>query len=216
MKKNTLLAATVLASLVVSTQAMAGASGNIGVTNNYIWRGVTQTDNSAAVSGGLDYESPNGLYVGTWASNVDFGKKGTEVDLYGGYKKELASGLSYDVGAIRYAYPGDAVSGDFTEIYGKLGYKGVSGEVGYTVDKEGDPDKKNDVYYGLGYDGELKNGVGYGVKAGHYNYDDPTVDDYSHYQVSLSKDDFTFAVDDNDLPDTDPMVSVSWSKSFDF
>ena len=45
--------------------------------------------------------------------------------------------------------------------------------------------------------------------------------DYDHQQVSLTKTvgkagDLTLAIDDNDLPDTDPVVSLSWKKSFDF
>ncbi|MFB6259216.1 MAG: TorF family putative porin, partial [Thiohalorhabdaceae bacterium] len=52
--------------------AQAGLTGNVGVTNNYIWRGFTQTNDMPAVSGGLDYSHSSGIYVGTWISNVDF------------------------------------------------------------------------------------------------------------------------------------------------
>ena len=40
--------------------------------SNYIWRGMTQTKDKSSVNGGADLKY-NGLYVGTWASNVDFG-----------------------------------------------------------------------------------------------------------------------------------------------
>lgn len=47
-------------------------SANIGAVSNYLWRGVTQTQDGAAVQGGLDLTHSSGFYIGTWASNVDF------------------------------------------------------------------------------------------------------------------------------------------------
>jgi len=196
--------------LITSQSALAGASGNIGVTNNYIWRGVTQSDDQAAVSGGLDYAADNGLYVGTWLSNVDFvTDKGTELDLYAGYAKELSNGFSYDVGVIRYMYPGERLSGDFNEVSAKLGFKGFGLELAHDWDND-------NTYYAGSYGGEIKEGLEYGLKVGQYEFDGDG--DYTHYQASLTKGDFTFAVDDNNLDGSagDPVASVSYSKSFDF
>ncbi len=232
MKKGILLTATVLGSLFVSTYAVAGTSANVGVTSNYMWRGATQSDDKAALQAGLDYSADNGLYVGTWASNVDFdgGYDGAELDIYGGYKKELANGLGYDVGVIQYVYPSEDIAADFSEVYGKVSYKGVGAEVSYTIDKEGTSTDEGDVYAALGYTGELANGWGYGAKVGRYNFkaDIPGLD-YNHAQLSLTKStekagDFTFAVDKTTKTglastingDDDPRVSVSWKKSFDF
>lgn len=223
MKKNILLTATVLASLMAGTQAMAGASANIGVTSDYIWRGVTQTDEGPAVQAGLDYEADNGLYVGTWASNVDFPDvyDGAEVDVYAGYKKDLKGDLSFDVGAIRYMYPSEDIALDVTEVYAKAGYKGVGAEVGYTVDIEGADTDEGNLYYALGYSGEFANGIGYGAKIGRTDFESDALDDYNHAQLSLTKGfdkagDVTLAVDDSSIPDTDPVVSVAWKKGFDF
>ena len=77
--------------------------GNIGVTSNYLFRGVTQTGDGAAVQGGLDYGHESGLYVGTWTSNVNFAG-GTELDVYGGFSGESGD-LGYDVGVTGYLYP---------------------------------------------------------------------------------------------------------------
>lgn len=47
-------------------------SANVALTSNYMFRGVSQTDNGPAIQGGFDYEyTPFGLYAGVWASNVD-------------------------------------------------------------------------------------------------------------------------------------------------
>ncbi|MEE4296723.1 MAG: TorF family putative porin, partial [Wenzhouxiangella sp.] len=94
----------------------AEVSANIGVVSNYFFRGFSETDGGAAVQGGLDYAADNGFYVGTWASNVDFGDDTSyELDLYLGFGQELDSGLGYDVGYIYYAYPDAPGSADFGE-----------------------------------------------------------------------------------------------------
>ncbi len=106
--------ALLAASAVTAAIALAGASPalaedvafNIGATNNYVFRGITQTDEKFAVQGGLDFATDGGFYAGAWASNVDF-KDGTdaEIDLYGGYKTE-AGGFALDFGVVAYSYVG--------------------------------------------------------------------------------------------------------------
>jgi uncharacterized protein (TIGR02001 family) len=51
-------------------------TANIGVVSNYMWRGVTQTQDAAAVQGGVDYAHASGFTAGVWASNVDFENEG--------------------------------------------------------------------------------------------------------------------------------------------
>jgi len=47
-------------------------SANVAITTNYMFRGVSQTNNGPAIQGGFDYEyTPLNLYLGVWASNVD-------------------------------------------------------------------------------------------------------------------------------------------------
>src|SRR5688572_25761652 len=99
-------------------------SGNVALTTDYAFRGISQTDQSPAIQGGLDL-SAGGFYAGTWASNINFGTGGAnmELDVYGGYK--FAAGpVSFDVGIVGYLYPGaadDAPAGelDYWEGYVK-------------------------------------------------------------------------------------------------
>lgn len=110
-------------------------TGNLGVTTDYIFRGISQTQHKPAVSGGIDYSHANGLYLGTWLSNQAWVATGgtnalndpsykssssLEIDIYGGYKG-AAGDFGYDLGAIHYYYPGDKVaaqvSPDTTELY---------------------------------------------------------------------------------------------------
>ncbi len=98
-------------------------TGNIAYTSDYVFRGVSQTNSSWAVQGGIDYAAPAGVYAGTWASNVSFGG-GIEMDFYGGFASEVA-GVTYDLGVIYYAYPKshDDPELNFVEGTFKLGYE---------------------------------------------------------------------------------------------
>lgn len=222
MKSSTMTAA--ISALLISGAATAEFSANIGATSNYVWRGVSQTDDSAAVSGGLDYAHDSGFYAGTWASNVDFDDDTTaEVDLYGGFANELDGGLGYDVGVIYYWYPGANDDLDFTELYLTLSYSNFSGGVAYTVDKEDDDADENDLYYHLGASFDVAETWSVGGTVGYYDFD--SGDSYTHGQFDITKSagdlgDFTFSVsvadEDDDLGiDGDPLVFVSWAKSFD-
>lgn len=132
--------------IAVPTAAAEGEfSVNAAVTSDYVWRGISQSDESPALQVGADYASESGFYVGAWASNIDFGAgsdASVEVDLYGGFGGDLGGGLSFDVGYIQYLYPGtDGEELDFGEIYGGLGFEseegfGVGGYVYYDFDNE--------------------------------------------------------------------------------
>jgi uncharacterized protein (TIGR02001 family) len=100
-------------------------SGNVAITNDYMYRGFTQTGGDFAIQGGFDVAHSSGFYVGTWASNIDFGDSANiEMDFYGGYAGEFGNSMfSYDVGVIYYAYPGDPKGSkyDFVEFGATLG-----------------------------------------------------------------------------------------------
>lgn len=99
-------------------------TGNVALATDYAFRGVSQTDESPAIQGGLDATfGSSGLYVGTWASNINFGTGGAnmELDVYGGYKFALG-GVAMDVGVLGYLYPGASDDGaelDYWELYAK-------------------------------------------------------------------------------------------------
>lgn len=128
------LAATALPCTALAQATPAAASphtftGNVGLFSQYIFRGLTQTDEEPALQGGLDYSHASGFYVGTWGSNVSWLKENfstppntiigqysrggsLELDLYGGFKNTIGdTGFGYDVGALYYWYPGRVRSG---------------------------------------------------------------------------------------------------------
>ncbi len=215
-RTNLSLAVAAVIASVVSLPAAAELSANIGATSNYMWRGVSQTDGGPGISGGVDYDHESGFSMGTWVANVDFGDDTTyEWDLYAGYDGTVGD-FSWGLNTIYYAYP-DGDNLDFWEIGGSVGYKWVSAGLQYTIDK--DAGDSGDVYYWGGLSFDLPQSFGLGLTLGHYDLEDGDDGDYTHWQLSLSKDagDFgTFALnyDDTDIDDADAVLSVGWSKTF--
>lgn len=120
--------------LLAAGHARAEVSGSVTLTSDYLFRGLTQTNEEPALQGGIDYTHDSGFYAGAWGSSISWLSDSdpdvssqVEIDLYLGYGGEFGdSGLGYDVGAIYYWYPGDYPPGftdpDTTELYFGLSY----------------------------------------------------------------------------------------------
>ena len=92
-------------------------SFNAAITSDYVYRGISQTDEEPAIQLGVDATFGQ-AYVGAWASTVDFGDDTqAELDLYAGIKPEVA-GWTVDLGAIYYGYLGqpDDANWDYFEL----------------------------------------------------------------------------------------------------
>ena len=124
MMKSKLLNSLILAALAVPGVAMAEDSpfsGNVSLTTDYLYRGISQTAGKPAIQGGFDYANPNGFYAGVWGSNISWISDATipasasgasvELDTYLGFRNSFAEDFSYDVGFLRYNYPGFYASG---------------------------------------------------------------------------------------------------------
>ena len=124
--KNKLSRASLLAAAVLAAAGGAHAQGdvsfNAAVANDYVWRGVSQTDNGATVQGGVDYTN-------------------------GGFRGAFTDALSWDVGVIGYFYPGEEDL-DFVEVKAGLGYTVDAVSLGATAYY--DPDNKNTYVEGTG------------------------------------------------------------------
>ncbi|HEX5420234.1 MAG TPA: TorF family putative porin [Gammaproteobacteria bacterium] len=214
-KRTALYAALAILAFESAGAAAGSLSGNAAVTNNYLWRGLTQTENSAAVSGGLDYAAENGFYAGTWVSNVHFAPSDPfsyENDLYFGYSG--GERLKYDVGYIYYNYDA-AASADFGEVYGKFGIKGLTAslyaltQTQLTAPPGRDYGLGESLYLALDYSLSLENEVSVGLHAGRYSGDfqedfNGVPRSYLDYNVSVAKGGFTFMISDTNLPANAP------------
>jgi uncharacterized protein (TIGR02001 family) len=102
-------------------------TGSADLTTQYRLRGISQTDNAAAIQGGITVSHASGFYLSTWASNLGgygtFGGSNMELDLIGGFTKPFGP-VTVDLGLIGYVYPGTAHH-EYMEVYGS-----VSGKLG--------------------------------------------------------------------------------------
>ena len=216
--QKTLAALLVSSTALVSAASAAEISGNVGLTNDYIWRGMSQNDGGTSASGGLDVAFENGAYVGTWVGDTagtDYGTQ--ELDYYFGYAGESGS-LSYDIGYIAYTYPSSqsADDVDFSEVYATVGSGPISASVYYLVSAD-DADAGDSVYASVDYETEVE---GFGLTLHYGSYTGDFVgEDKTDISVTLSKDDFSFGfvtADGDDLSgaDEDLRFVVSWGASF--
>lgn len=218
---TSILASTAL--FASQASAVEGLSANVGATSNYLWRGVSQTNDATAISGGIDYAAQSGFYAGTWASNVDFGDDAShELDFYLGFGGEISDGLGYDIGYIYYAYPDSAESDssneyDFGELYGTLSYANFSVTASYGVNNDDGAEWADSALYISGdAEFEVADGLTLALHIGDYSFDgDYESDDYSDYGISLSKGGFTLGLSDTDMDNDDMKFFVSYAVDID-
>jgi len=176
-------------------------SATVAFTTDYTFRGLTQNDEEPAIQGSLDYSLPVGdkisLYLGVWASNVDFNdsdEANTEFDWYGGFKYQIDK-LSLDLGALYYTYPGAASSLDYDyyEIQAVAGYDfevaSLSASVNYTPENFGKSGYAE--YYKLAGEVPLQKGFNLIGHIGRQQIDKESVfgkPDYTDWGIGLSYD----------------------------
>jgi uncharacterized protein (TIGR02001 family) len=144
---RSLLAATLLAgSMLTAVPAFAqdeeeasspiSVSGNVAVTTDYRFRGVSLSGGDFAVQGGIDFGHESGFYLGTWGSSIAGGSPygELELDVYAGWSGDVAEGVTVDVGLLYYLYPTGDVPGfdtDYFEPYASVAF--TLGPVGGTL-----------------------------------------------------------------------------------
>lgn len=214
---NTRIASLVAAGLLLSTSAVQAQewSANFSATNNYIWRGLTQSINEGAIQGGIDYASESGFYAGTWASNVSYDSDDVysyEHDMYFGFAGETDT-FSWDIGYLYYNYDSNA-GFDFGEIYGSIGIENFSATLSLLANAEPDEGPGEDFgfaqasYLSLDYAIPLESGAEIGLHAGFHEGDfmyafNGATDDYWDFNISIAKDGFSAMITTTTLGDDD-------------
>ncbi|MDH4391237.1 MAG: TorF family putative porin [Aquabacterium sp.] len=194
MNKTLLVIAAALAASAVPTIASAQLAFNAAVVTDYRYRGISQSKLKPAVSAGVDYAA-GAFYVGAWASSIKWvkefgGDSNVEIDLYGGYKGELAKDVTYDVGLLTYIYPsnGLSTSANTTELYGAVTFGPATLKYSHAVtDTFGNAGSKNSFYLDLsaGFD---VGGVMVTPHIGHQKIKGSSACTYTDYSVAVSKD----------------------------
>ena len=121
---------------LLAPAAQAQLSGSAGLLSNYMYRGVSLSDDRAAARLALNYDGAAGWFAG---GQVATGQLAVERHRsaqwigYAGYAQRLPSGLSWETGVTAYAFPGSS-NWNFRELFVGLAGGGVSGRLHYAVD----------------------------------------------------------------------------------
>lgn len=211
-----------LGASMMSGVAAAGATGNVGVFSEYVFRGVEQSSGTA-VQGGLDYSTSSGFYAGTWFSNTNFASGNNtatnELDIYTGFATKVGD-VGVDVGALYYYYR-DATELNTIELYagatfGPLGLKVFFTDDYFGTDEDG-------LYAILSGSFPLSDSLSLGGSIGSSTGDGVTAfigDEYTDYAVTLAKSldggmTFSLGITGTDLTGDDEKIVIGLKKGFD-
>lgn len=212
--KLKMTSALALGALLAGSAAMAQTKApepdytlayNVGVTSDYRFRGIAQTSTNPALQAGADFAHKSGLYLGVWGSNISWIKDyvgategALELDLYAGYKGEISKDFAYDVGLIRYQYPGNtagSVAGladaNTTEIYAALTYGPVTAKYSRSAGNFiANANSSGSAYFELAATFDLGNGFALTPHIGRQSIPNVINDagDYTDYALTLAKD----------------------------
>lgn len=178
------------------------SSANIGLYSQYVFRGLTQTNEKPALQGGFDLSHESGLYAGLWASNISWITDATpsassslEIDVYGGFKYPFNDKLSGDIGVLHYAYPGSFPAGytkaDTNELYLGLDAKWITLRYSYSVGNTfGSADTRGSSYIDLSATQELLAGINGVAHIGRQRYTGPNSSNlsYTDWKLGLTRD----------------------------
>jgi len=114
-------------------------TGNVAITSDYVFRGLTQTWGRPAIQGGADYTAANGFAAGFWGSSISqrtYPGGAMELDLCASYGRNFGNDWSWRAGLYGYVYPGGNLdqanprlpsrSFDTLEANVALGWKGFT------------------------------------------------------------------------------------------
>ena len=204
----------------------AEVSGNIALTTDYKFRGISQSDSAPSVQGGFDIAFDNGAYIGTWGAAVDFDcaidtcgglNGGIELDYYAGFASDISDSVSFDIGYIYYDYPQDeGLLGDYGEIYGSLSFGDFGIGMNYSDEYWGETGKFTYTY--ATYSMALSESVALDLLVGSGDYDEAGYLDgateHMNWSVALSTSagglDFAITYEDTDL-DKEDAYGYDWA-----
>lgn len=197
-------------------------SGNVALTSDYVYRGITQTDGAPMVSGGFDWASDD-FYVGVWASGVDFGDgTSTEIDYYAGWTPTVGA-FGLDLGVIYYSYPDapDTPEQAFVELYAgastTVGVVDLGASIAFSPEFYGETGEA--LYYAASAGVPVGENFGLDVSVGYSDgSEDDGFTDYTDYSIGLTTS-LTDIVDidlryiDTDLDGGDEAIVLTLSRA---
>jgi len=157
-----------------------GLGGSLVLTTDYIFRGLSQTQNEAAVQGDVHYGGTGGWFVGVWGSNVEFegGGPTTEFNLYAGLSRAVTPDWSARLTFVHYDYPADRTAYNYDELSATVDFQSRAYlTVAWSPNTSryayvGAAQHRTLISYELNLRQPLKYGLSAGVGAGYYDLAD--------------------------------------------
>lgn len=162
------------------------------LTSDYVYRGISNSDENPAGQLGVDISTDIGLFGGVWASTTDITTgnrhRAREVDYYFGYVHYFDSDWSASISLNRYTYPGGtgSVHYNYSELTGIIGFDDrIWFEVDYTDSIFGQNEAARHVEvlanWPLWSQYQLTTGMGY------FDISDRAGGAYTHWQIGISR-----------------------------
>lgn len=200
-RENTPLVATLLVLLTPGyVQAIPIGSGfdlsiDVTATSDYRYFGISQTLGDPALQAGATLNSPIGAYIGTWITNVDFGrtaKSKTEQDYYAGWYIPISDSFSIDIGWLKYTYDKNSELNQ-ASYYAIATYEGLKLTYQYTDNML---QKESSNYTALSYEYPLHDDSRINFRYGILDYKDNSIlsgsgktrSKYSEWEARFEKD----------------------------
>jgi uncharacterized protein (TIGR02001 family) len=174
-------------------------TGTFTITSNYLFRGISQSNNLPAFQGGLTYTFLKpGIYFNLWGSNVNITDTAhnddiatVEIDTIAGIRNSIGEKFSYDINIDRYNYP-KASGLNYNELIGVFTYSILSATIGYSSNVFNT--HCDGLYTALGvnipippkYIFNFEN-VSVSGSYGHYGLQKPAGNSYNDYFVQIAK-----------------------------
>jgi uncharacterized protein (TIGR02001 family) len=194
--------AAALAATVSMPARAADVSGSVTVVNDYLFRGLSQTNQKPALQAGVEVAGKNGLYAGAWGSNISWLSDASsdaapissslEMDGYAGWRGDLGGGFSLDVGVYTYYYPGTYPAGftspNTTEAYVGGGYGDFSLKYSHAfTNLFGFADSKHSDYWDLSFGHDFGNDWSVSAHVGHQTIKHVPGANYTDWNVGVSR-----------------------------
>ncbi|EMR13510.1 hypothetical protein MPL1_04692 [Methylophaga lonarensis MPL] len=191
-------------------------TANVGLFSQYVFRGITFSNEDPAIQGGFDYAHDSGWYAGVWATNLEQDENvgnSIEVDFYGGYYHQFTDDFAMDVGLLQFYYPDrkkfNGQRFDTTEAYAAATWKWFTAKYSRTLTNYGGLNTKSadldggygngssrgTQYYELNFDYGLPHDFNLHLHVGRLRVKNYSDFNYTDYMVGLSKDFAVFGAD---------------------
>lgn len=175
-------------------------SGTALAITDYMFRGISQSSNNAAVQGNMMLAHASGFYANVWGSSIASAAGGAELDLLLGYSTGFDLGgvkATVDAGVMRYIYPGanrntEGAQPDFNELYGSLSVagfamKGDTAKLGVALTDEYFGETGKYFYVAADYSAPIADtGVSVVSHVGFNSFDDKALEDYVDYKLGAT------------------------------